>query len=99
MTVDASGTTAGLLLALARTDIDGVCTSTTIFFEPVEMPLLAMYSNGVRFVTGRLHVRTLLPEVIETITSGAFDPLSVDVRTVSWSDAVAALAMGSRGSA
>lgn len=53
MTVDASGTSAGLHLALVRTDIDSVCTSRTSFFEPVKMPLLAMYSNGERFVTVR----------------------------------------------
>lgn len=72
MTVDASGTTAGILLALARTDIDGVCTSTTIFFEPVEMPLLAMYSNGVRFVTGRPHVRT--PTGLDASSAGFHTP-------------------------
>ena len=92
ITVDASGTPEGLQLAIARTDLDGTCTSAAIYFDPVELPLLGMYTNGIRFVTGRPHVRTLLPDIIELIESGAFDPQVVPASHVAWDDAVDALA-------
>lgn len=91
ITVDASGTPDGLRLAIARTDLDGVCTSVSVFFAPVELPLLEMYTNGLRFITGRPHVRTLLPEIIEAVSDGVFDPGTVPARHIAWRDAVEAL--------
>jgi threonine dehydrogenase-like Zn-dependent dehydrogenase len=92
ITVDASGTPEGLRLAINRTDFDGTCTSASIYFEPVELPLLAMYTNGVRLVTGRPHVRTLLPDIIASIVAGDFDPDLVPATLVPWDDAPEALA-------
>jgi threonine dehydrogenase-like Zn-dependent dehydrogenase len=92
ITVDASGTPEGLQLAIARTEIDGTCTRAAIYFEPVEFPLLGMYTNGIRFVTGRPHVRTLLPDIIELIVAGTFDPQVVPGSHVAWEDALDALA-------
>jgi threonine dehydrogenase-like Zn-dependent dehydrogenase len=68
-----------------------VCTSVSIFFEPVELPLLQLYSNGVQFITGRPHVRTLLPEIHDAITSGTFDPTAVPAHHVPWDHAIDAL--------
>lgn len=91
ITVDASGTPQGLELAITRTDIDGTCTSAAIYFAPVELPLLGMYTNGIRFVTGRPHVRSLLPDIVALIESGDFDPHVVPAIDVAWEDALDAL--------
>ena len=50
---------------------DGVCTDTGIYTQgTVEMPLLPMYTRGVRFVTGRVNARAVIPEVIELLAAG-----------------------------
>ncbi|HZQ32525.1 MAG TPA: alcohol dehydrogenase catalytic domain-containing protein [Mycobacterium sp.] len=66
---------------------DGVCTDTGVYFQgSVEMPLLAMYTHGVRFVTGRVNARTVIPEVLELIAGGC-DLASVVERVAEWDDA------------
>lgn len=91
VTVDASGSPDGLRLAIARTDLDGTCTSVSIHFEPVELPLLEMYTNGIRLVVGRTHVRTLTPDIVDAIADGTFDPTVVPATHVAWEDAIDAL--------
>jgi threonine dehydrogenase-like Zn-dependent dehydrogenase len=91
ITVDASGSPDGLRLAIARTDLDGVCTSVSIYFEPVELPLLAMYTDGIQLITGRTHVRTLTPDIIDAIADGTFDPTVLPATHVAWDDAIDAL--------
>ena len=45
-----------LTSTLRATWPDGVCTDTGIYYQgAVEMPLLPMYTRGVRFVTGRVN--------------------------------------------
>ena len=34
------------------------------------MPLLAMYTRGVRFVTGRVNARVVIPRVLELLAAG-----------------------------
>jgi alcohol dehydrogenase len=91
ITVDASADPAGISCALKSTDADGICTSIGIYIEPVPMPLLDMFTQGVTFVTGRPHVRTLMPDVLELIRQGSFDPDPVTVNRVGWDDAAEAL--------
>jgi threonine dehydrogenase-like Zn-dependent dehydrogenase len=38
--------------------------------------------QGITFVTGRPHVRTLMPEVLDLIREGKFDPTPMTVQTV-----------------
>ena len=65
---------------------DGVCTDTGLYLQPVELPLLAMYTRGVQFVTGRVNARKLIPEVIESLkTTAELGP--VVERVVPWEDA------------
>ena len=87
ITVSTSGTRDGLLLALRSTEPDGVCTDTGIFVEDVPMPLWQMYTSGVRFVTGRVNARTVLPAVLELVDGGRLDPGVVTANTASWTDA------------
>lgn len=65
---------------------DGVCTDTGIFMAPVELPLLAMYTRGVRFVTGRVNARAVIPEILELVSAGC-DLAPVVDRVVPWDDA------------
>ena len=91
ITVDASADPEGIACALRSTDQDGYSTSIGIYLEPTPLPLLDMFTQGVTFVTGRPHVRTLMPDVLELISQGRFDPDPITVRKVEWDDAAEAL--------
>jgi len=94
VTVDASADPRGLSLALRSTAPDGVCTSTGIYFDQEQVPrfpLFEMYVRNTTFVTGRVHVRPVIPHVLDSISSGALDPTVVTSRVVDWDDAADAL--------
>jgi alcohol dehydrogenase len=91
ITVDASADPAGIACALRSTDADGICTSVGIYFQPVPLPLLEMFTQGITFVTGRPHVRTLMPDVLELVRQGKFDPDPMTANKVAWDDAAEAL--------
>jgi threonine dehydrogenase-like Zn-dependent dehydrogenase len=87
ITVHTSGDVSSLAATLRATWPDGVCTDTGIYYQPtVEMPLLAMYTRGVQFVTGRVNARVVIPHVIELLADGCDLSPAVD-RVVSWEDA------------
>jgi threonine dehydrogenase-like Zn-dependent dehydrogenase len=66
---------------------DGVCTDTGIYYQgKVELPLLPMYTRGVRFVTGRVNARAVIPEILEMLTAQCDLAPAVD-RVVAWDDA------------
>jgi alcohol dehydrogenase len=93
ITVDASGNHDGLACALRSTEPDGTCTSVGIYFEPsTPVPLLEMYTKGITFLTGRVHARPAIPEVLALIADGRLDPRPVTRREVAWEDAPQALA-------
>ena len=91
ITVDASADPKGIACVLRSTDRDGYSTSIGIYLEPTPLPLLDMFTQGVTFVTGRPHVRTLMPEVLDLIRQGKFDPDPMTVNKVDWGDAAEAL--------
>jgi threonine dehydrogenase-like Zn-dependent dehydrogenase len=87
VTVHTSANPALLAATLHATWPDGVCTDTGIYYQPkVEMPLLPMYTRGVRFVTGRVNARAAIPAVLELLAGGCDLSPAVD-RVVSWEDA------------
>jgi threonine dehydrogenase-like Zn-dependent dehydrogenase len=87
VTVHTSGDSELLAASLRATWPDGVCTDTGIYPEyKVEMPLLPMYTRGVRFVTGRVSARTVIPDVLELLADG-LDLSPVVDRVVAWEDA------------
>jgi threonine dehydrogenase-like Zn-dependent dehydrogenase len=93
ITVDASGSHDGLACALRSTEPDGICTSVGIYFEPeTPVPLLEMYTKGIRFETGRPHAREAMPRVLEMVREGGFRPELVTRETASWDDAAEAIA-------
>jgi threonine dehydrogenase-like Zn-dependent dehydrogenase len=75
-----------LAATLRATWPDGVCTDTGIYFQTVEMPLLPMYTRGVRFVTGRVNARAVMPGVLESISAGC-DLAPALEGVVPWDDA------------
>ena len=90
ITVDATSRQEGLRFCLASTEAWGECTSVGIYFTEVSMPLLDMYSRGIRFVTGRVDARRDLPAALGAFASGALDLASIAARVVSWAEAPAA---------
>jgi threonine dehydrogenase-like Zn-dependent dehydrogenase len=90
VTVNTSMSPSVLSATIRATWPDGVCTDTGIYFTGgVEMPLLPMYTRGVRFVTGRVNARSVIPEVIELL-SATNDLSPVVDRVVPWDDAPSA---------
>jgi len=89
--VNTSADAEKLRSALALTWPGGVCTDTGIYYgNTVELPLLTMYGRGLRFVTGRVASRAVLPNVLSLVASGRFDPGLVTTEEVSWEGAEAA---------
>jgi alcohol dehydrogenase len=91
VTVDASGSEAGLRCALNSTAFDGTCTSTAVYLSDPALPLFAMYSRCCTFHIGRAHVRPAIPSVLG-LAAGSFDPTPVTSAVVGWDDAADALA-------
>jgi len=84
VTVHTSADPAVLAATLRVTWPDGVCTDTGIYYQgTVEMPLLPMYTRGLRFVTGRVNARGVIPEVVELLEAGCDLTPAVD-RAVPW---------------
>ncbi|HKV22563.1 MAG TPA: alcohol dehydrogenase catalytic domain-containing protein [Mycobacterium sp.] len=90
VTVHTSMDPSVLAAALRATWPDGVCTDTGIYFtDGVKLPLLPMYTRGVRFVTGRVNARAVIPDILETL-SGACDLAPAVDQVVPWDDAPSA---------
>ncbi|HUM00422.1 MAG TPA: hypothetical protein VLU24_13640 [Mycobacterium sp.] len=64
-----------------------MCTDTGAYFQgPVELPLLSMYTRGVRFITGRVNARAVIPEILQLLAAGC-DLAPVVERVADWDDA------------
>ena len=89
VTVHTSANPSVLAATLRVTWPDGVCTDTGVYSQgKVEMPLLAMYTRGVKFVTGRVNARSVIPDVLDLLGSGC-DVAPVVDQVVAWGDAPA----------
>lgn len=87
VTVHTAADPAVLAATLRATSPGGVCTDTGIYYQgKVEMPLLSMYTRGVRFVTGRVNARAAIPEILELLTAACDLSPALD-RVVPWEDA------------
>jgi alcohol dehydrogenase len=87
VTVNTSATVEGLRLAIASTAPGGVCTDTGVFVGDVALPLGQMYTRGIRFVTGRVAARPILPDLLAMVAEGRLDPSVVTATTAGWADA------------
>ncbi len=93
ITVDASGDPDGLACALRSTEPEGICTSIGIYFnETTPVPLLEMFTKGIRFHTGRVHARPAMEPLLDLVREGRFKPQLATGETASWDEAPAALA-------
>ena len=91
--VDFSATHEGLACALRSTAPEGICTINAIYFEEATpVPLLEMYTKGIRVVTGRVHARPAMAPILELVRDGRLRPELVTGETASWDDAAEAVA-------
>jgi len=89
--VDAGLTPAGLAYALRATEPEGVLQSVSYYpGRAVELPLVRMYTLGIRFQVGRCHAAAQIPEVLKLVAAGRLRPGAVTTRVVDWEDAPAA---------
>jgi len=86
VTVNTTARADALSAVLRSTWPDGVCTDTGLYMAPVELPLLAMYTRGVRFVTSRVNARAVIPEILELVCAGC-DLAPIVDRVVPWDEA------------
>jgi alcohol dehydrogenase len=91
ITVDACGNVDALDFTISSTAPNGVCTSVAIYFGPTPIPLTKMYGKGITFITGRVHARANLPDVIEACAHGHFHPERVTSRVVPFSQSIDAM--------
>jgi alcohol dehydrogenase len=64
-----------------------------IYFEPLTpVPLLELYTRGCTLHTGRVHARSVIPDVLALVSAGKLDPSLVTSAVVGFDDAPAALA-------
>ncbi len=87
ITVDAGSNPEGLVSALRSTEPGGVCTSAAIYFQPVTLPLLEMYTAGVTFQTSRVMSRPTIPKIFELVQSGRLQPDLITSDRASWDEA------------
>ena len=86
--VEASSTGAGLRYGLRSLSPGGVCTAVGFYFATrTGLPLMQMYANCSTLHVGVSHPRANLPNVIELVQRGAFDPLKVATLIADWDDA------------
>jgi threonine dehydrogenase-like Zn-dependent dehydrogenase len=91
ITVDASNREAGLEFAIRALAPGGVCTAVGFYLRcGTPLPLWHMYLKGARLHVGISHPRADLPDVLELIASGRFDPTVVTPRVSSWDDSAEA---------
>jgi len=89
--VDAGLSPAGLTYALRATEPEGVLQSVSYYpGGAVELPLVRMYTLGVRFRVGRCHAAAQIPEVLKLVEAGRLRPGAVTTRVVDWEEAPAA---------
>lgn len=87
LVVDISGSPRGLRTALAKTAPDGVCSSVGSLRHAARIPVSLLFIRNVTLHIGRAHTRTLIPRVLELITTKAFRPETVTTRLADLDDA------------
>lgn len=91
LTVDGTGTPAGLRQVIRHTAPDGVCTCVWSFHRRGSIPLAACYLRNITLHIGRSHVRSVMPDVLDLMASGKLHPELVTTSVASFDDAPEAL--------
>ncbi|GAB2827523.1 alcohol dehydrogenase catalytic domain-containing protein [Actinocorallia aurea] len=87
LVVDISGSSRGVRTALAKTAPDGVCSSVGSLHHSARIPVSLLFIRNVTLHLGRAHTRTLIPQVLDLVTTGALRPASVTTRLADLDDA------------
>lgn len=88
ISVDASGSIAGLNHALHALTPGGTCTALAFYlFKYTPLSLWRAYLNTCTVQLGVAHARAHIPAVLELLERRAFDPLALKPLIGSWSDA------------
>jgi threonine dehydrogenase-like Zn-dependent dehydrogenase len=86
--VDAGIRTEGLHYALGSTEPEGICQSISFYPAPTTpVPLGKLYTLGIRWLLGRAHAVSLLPEVLPLIAAGTLRPGEVTTQVADWEEA------------
>ena len=86
--VEASSTVAGLRYAVRSLAPGGICTAVGFYFEKrAGLPLMQMYANSTTLEVSLGHARAHIPDVVDFVARGAFDPLKVTTLVADWDDA------------
>jgi alcohol dehydrogenase len=91
LVVDVSTTARGLRAAMACTADDGILSSAGSLERTARLPLLRTYGRNLTLHLGRAHARTIIPAVLELMTSGALRPEEVTTTVAPIDEAPAAL--------
>jgi alcohol dehydrogenase len=88
LVVDCGTRGAGLLHAIDSVESEGLLHSVSYYLDPtITLPLGKMYTRGLRFVIGRAHSASLLPEVVGLIAAGRLDPTPITTTVIGWDEA------------
>ena len=91
LTVDATGTPAGLRQVLRHTAPDGISTCVWSLHRRAAVPLAGCYIRNVTLHVGRAHIRSVMPDVLDLMATGRFQPELVTTNVASFDDAPDAL--------
>ena len=92
ITVDASSRADGLVYAIRAAAPGGVCTAVGFYLRRgTSLPLWHMYLKDTRLHVGVPHPAVDLPEILDFVASGRFDPRRITPRVADWRDAPEAL--------
>jgi alcohol dehydrogenase len=82
--VDARGEPEELALLLRSLAPRGVCTTMSLYFREVPLPLLQMVLRGVRLDATPTNIRAFLPEVLSLVGQGRLAPERVTTEVLAW---------------
>lgn len=92
ISVEASGQTVGLHLAMAALTVCGTCTIVAFHWgKTTPVPLWDTYARNLNIQTGLVDARTVLPKLLALGKSGTLPARAVVSTVASWSDAPEAL--------
>lgn len=87
ITVDASGTDAGLRCAISSTEPEGTCSSVGAHWHDVSFPMREMYAKGIHFHTGRGRGHPNILAALAFVQDGRIDPTVAITDLVTFDDA------------
>jgi threonine dehydrogenase-like Zn-dependent dehydrogenase len=89
---DADGRDNAIDFAIRNLAHGGVCTAAAYYFKPgTKLPVWHMMVKSLRFETGYARPSVHLPDILDLVARGRFDPGLITTRLADWDDAPVAL--------